>query len=288
MKLLLFSIVEATSIMKFSGHTEEYIELATLETPTCTIFKEPYENSLTVLWFETNDNEFIIDGVNHRFSINQIVFLTEFHKTIVKKKGRTKFLRFNRPFYCVIDNDDEVSCKGLLFFGATQLPVIQIPDKEVTHFETLWKMFSIEMQLNDNLQISMLQMMLKRYLILCTRLYKLQKQPNIKNKESDIVREFNFLVEKHFKTKHTVADYANLLNKSPKTISNIFSKIGSKTPIQYIQERKLLEAKRLLHYSTLQVKEIAYEIGFNGLQTFSRFFKTQEGISPSEYKETIH
>lgn len=274
--------------MKFLGHTEEYIELSTLITPTCTVFKELYEDSLTVLWFETDDNEFTIDGVQHNFFKNEVVFFTEFHKITVKKKGRTKFLRFNRPFYCVIDNDDEISCKGLLFFGASQLPIIQIPENEIDHFETLWKMFSIEMQLNDNLQIGMLQMMLKRYLILCTRLYKQQKLPAIENKESDIVREFNFLVEKHFKTKHTVTDYADLLNKSPKTISNIFSKIGSKTPIQYIQERKLLEAKRLLHYTTLQVKEIAHEIGFSDIQAFSRFFKTQEGISPSEYKETIH
>ena len=82
-----------------------------------------------------------------------------------------------------------------------------------------------------------------------------------------------------------MAEYANLLNKSPKTISNIFSLLGTKSPLQYIQDRKMLEARRLLNYSSRQIKEIAYEIGFEDIQAFSRFFKKQEGISPSKFKE---
>jgi AraC family transcriptional activator of pobA len=271
--------------MKITGNTKEFIELATLDTPTCAIFKEPEGSSLTILWFREDHNDFIIDGQPYSFSKNEILFLTEFHKVNSIKKGATNYLRFNRSFYCVIDHDTEVSCKGILFFGSSQLPIIQIPEEEIEHFETLWKMFAIEMLLKDNLQIGMLQMMLKRYLILCTRLYKQQKQfPNQKN-DSDVIREFNFLVEQHFKTKHTVTEYATLLNKSPKTISNIFSKISTKSPLKFIQERILLEAKRLIYYTDKSIKEIAYEIGYEDIQTFSRFFKNQEGFSPSEYKE---
>jgi AraC-like DNA-binding protein len=271
--------------MKITGNTKEFLELTTLETLTYTIFKEPEDSSLTILWFRADHNEFIIDGQTYSFTKNQIIFLTEFHKVIVLKKGKTNYLRFNRSFYCVIDHDTEVGCKGILFFGSSQLPIIQIPDKEIEHFESLWKMFTIEMKSNDNLQIDMLQMMLKRYLILCTRLYKLQIEfPNKKN-DSDLIREYNFLVEQHFKTKHTVAEYAEILNKSPKTISNIFSKLSPKSPLKYIQGRILLEARRLLYYTDKPIKEIAYEIGYEDIQAFSRFFKNQEGISPSEYKE---
>jgi len=273
--------------MKFTGNTNEFIELSQLAIPDCGIFDNPEASSLTVLWFLANANEFIIDGKKYTFSKNQIVFLTEFHKIKIIKKGEIKFLRFNRPFYCIIDHDAEVSCKGLLFFGASQVPIITIPDEDVPHFELVWSMFVIEMKSKDNLQIAMLQMMLKRYLILCARLYKQQKQFPEETKKTDIIREFNFLVESHFKTKHTVADYADLLNKSPKTISNTFSKIGSKTPLQYIQERKMLEARRLLHYTTMQIKEVAYAIGFEDIQSFSRFFKKQQGISPSEFKNSI-
>ena len=107
---------------------------------------------------------------------------------------------------------------------------------------------------------------------------------NILKPSHFVGEDHNFQVEQHFKTKHTVAEYAGLLNKSPKTISNIFSKFGSKSPLQYIQERKMLEARRLLRYSDMQIQEIAYEIGYDDIQAFSRFFKKQEGISPSVFK----
>jgi AraC-like DNA-binding protein len=273
--------------MKFTGSANEFLQLKTLERQDCSVFNEPIVGSLTILWFEENSNQLVIDGKLYTFNKNQIIFLTEFHHVSVNFLESTRFIRFNRPFYCVIDHDAEVGCKGLLFFGASQLPIITIPEKDLLQFETLWTMFSIEMQSKDNFQIDMLQMMLKRYLILCTRLFKTQDRYPEKKIETDLIREFNFLVEQHFKTKHTVAQYADLLNKSPKTLSNIFSKLGSKTPLQYIHNRKMLEARRRLRYTNMQIQEIAYEIGYDDIQAFSRFFKKQEGVSPSVFKENM-
>ncbi|KAA1245201.1 helix-turn-helix transcriptional regulator [Aquimarina sp. RZ0] len=273
--------------MKFLGSIKEYLQLEVIDHTRCSVLKESIESSLTVLWFTEDTNELIIDGKQCFFKRDNIVFLTEFHRVVAKNIGQIRFLRFNRPFYCILDHDTEVGCKGILFFGASQLPIIKIPKEEIDKFETLWKMFSIEMESDDSLQIEMLQMMLKRYLILCARVYKSQENYPDKKADSDIVREFNFLVEQHFKQKHTVTQYAELLYKSPKTLSNIFSKIGFKTPLQYIQDRVMLEAKRLLRYTTLHIKEIAFEIGFDDIQTFSRFFKKHEGVSPSEFKQNI-
>ena len=272
--------------MKFIGKTEEYLHLETIDQQNCNILKEPMSNSLTILWFNSDNNHLVIDGKKYNFDKNQIIFLTEFHKIELDCLSQTRFLRFNRSFYCLLNHDSEIGCKGILFFGASKLPMIQVASDELETFETLWKMFNIEMKSNDTLQIEMLQMMLKRYLILCARIYKSQEPYPKEDTKLNIIREFNFLVEQHFKTKHGVAHYATLLNKSPKTLSNIFSKAGFKTPLQYIQERKMLEAKRLLHYTDMQVQEIAYEIGYDDIQSFSRFFKSHEHISPSDFKES--
>jgi AraC family transcriptional activator of pobA len=273
--------------MKYIGTTSEYLCLTTTDSESCDILNESVEKCLTVLWFtQSNQNKLIIDGDEFVFSKNEIVFLTEFHKTSLDKLENVKLLRFNRSFYCILDNDAEIGCKGVLFFGASQVPIITIPEEDLDKFETLWKMFILEMQSPDNMQRDMLQMMLKRYLILCTRIYKSKMRYPIENRDFDIVREFNFLVETHFKSIHSVTQYAELLHRSPKTISNLFRKFNSKSPLQFIQERKMLEAKRLLTYTTKQIKEIAYDLGFEDIQTFSRFFKRNEGISPSKYKET--
>ncbi|WP_394750822.1 helix-turn-helix transcriptional regulator [Spongiimicrobium salis] len=271
--------------MKFLGNIKEYLQLETLTSSNCNVISERIESSLTVLWFESGPNTFVIDGKRHTFHKNQIIFYTEFHEVVPKNIETIRFLRFNRPFYCILDHDDEVGCKGMLFFGASQLPLISIPVEEQEKFDILWKMFGIEMQSDDNLQIEMLQMMLKRYLILCARLYKIQENYPREKSASDIVRDFNFLVEQYFSSKHSLSEYAELLHKSPKTLSNIFSKIGAKTPLQYIHDRKMLEARRLLRYSDLQIKEIGYKIGYDDIQAFSRFFKKHEGVSPSDFRE---
>ena len=248
--------------------------------------KKPIDSPLTFLWFEKDGNEITIDSIKYLINKNQIICLTEFHKVDYSNVCDTKMIQFNRPFYCIIDHDSDVGCKGILFFGASQMPIFTIPNDELDKFNTIWKMFEIEMRSKDEHQLEMLQSMLKRFIILCTRIFKTQENYiKIQDNQINIVREYNFLVEQNFRTKHTVAEYALMLNKSPKTLSNLFSKISSKSPLQFIKDRKLLEAKRLLHFTDKSIKEIAYEIGFEDMQTFGRFFKNSEGISPSEFKE---
>ncbi|MCK6693799.1 MAG: helix-turn-helix domain-containing protein, partial [Thermoanaerobaculia bacterium] len=269
--------------------TDEYLLLVEITPDNCHLLKKPASQEQSLLWMTAGGNQLNIDGRDYTFEENEVVCLTQFHRLNAKKVSSLRMVRFNRPFFCVIDRDSEVGCKGILFFGASQLPVFRIPAGELEKFDLLWRMFCIEMQSRDSLQIEMLQMMLKRLLILSTRLYKAQKMAGTASESTqiDLIREYNFLVEQHFKTKHTVAEYAKMLHKSPKTISNLFSRFGAKTPLQLIQERKMLEARRLLHYADMPVKEIAYELGYEDLQTFSRFFKAQEGVSPSEFREGI-
>ncbi len=273
--------------MKFTGITEEFIYLDTIDITTCEVLNQVEKSALTVLWSKSDENILNIDGQEVAFQKDQIVFLTEFHHLKPIKIDKIRMLRFNRSFYCILDNDSDVGCKGVLFFGATQLPIVSISKEELHKFDTVWEMFVLEINSRDKLQKESLQVMLKRFLILCVRLYTQEKQYPNEKQEINLIREYNFLIEQHFRNKHTVKEYASLLNKSPKTLSNIFARSGFKSPLFYIQQRILLEARRQLLNTDKSVKEIAYEIGYEDLQTFSRFFKKHEGVSPSEYKKNL-
>lgn len=272
--------------MLFRGQTNEFLQIETICSSNKPILKGFDESTLTILWFQDDASILLIDNITYHFKKNQLIFLTEFHQIEVKEIGNIKMVRFNRAFYCILDHDSEVSCKGILFFGASSLPLISMQKEDREQFSNLIKVFEDEMASKDALQLEMLQMLLKRFLILCTRIYKEQNHLlNLPTDNVDLIREFNFLVEKHFKTTHNVSGYAELLFKSPKTLSNVFAKLGNKSPLQYIQDRIMLEARRLLRYSDSSVKEIAYELGYEDLQAFSRFFKKNEGIAPSEFKK---
>jgi len=88
----------------------------------------------------------------------------------------------------------------------------------------------------------------------------------------------------HFKEKRQVNDYAELLFKSPKTLSNLFAKYNQKTPLQIIHERVVLEAKRLLLYTDKTAKEIAYDLGFEEIASFHKLFKKVTGYTPQKFK----
>ena len=271
--------------MQYKGKNGEYFEVINITQKDCDVLKYSKSNELSLLWFTTDDNQLKIDSKTHTFNTNEIICITEFHKLELDKVIGLKLLKFNKPFYCILDHDSEVGCKGILYYGASNLPIITIPDDDIDILETVWKVLCMELESKDSLQLEMLQMMLKRILILCTRIYKSQiNYQSLNSENTDIIREFNFLVEKHFKEFHSVVDYANLLNKAPKTLSNLFKKVGNKTPLQFIQNRLLLEAHRLLKYSDKPISEVGYEIGFNDIQAFSRFFKNQEGISPNDFR----
>jgi AraC family transcriptional regulator, transcriptional activator of pobA len=272
--------------MYLKGPTDDYFELRVLDNNDCEVIKESIESSLSILWFQDDQSELKIDGKSKRFYKNEILFLTEFHKIEIDRTGVIQFIRFNRSFFCIIDHDSEIGCKGVLFFGSSNIPIIKIPKSDLRKFESFWKMFLLESEEEDSFQIEMIRTMLKRYVILCTRIYKDQNNL-IHEEESSLIREFNFLVEQHFRDKHRVSDYASLLNRSPKTLSNIFQKHSSKSPLQFIQNRKILESKRLLGYSDLQVQEIGHQIGYDDIQSFSRFFKRQTGQSPVSYRMNV-
>lgn len=195
-------------------------------------------------------------------------------------------LLFNREFYCIADHDEEVSCNGILFFGTQDLPIITIPAEQERKFELLLEVILEEFRTVDNIQGDMLQMLLKRLIIICTRLAKEQHiVRELNDGQIDTIRQFNVLVDKHFRTLRKVKDYADLLHKSPKTLSNLFSTYNQQSPQQIIQERVVLEAKRLILFSDKQTQEIAYDLGFEDPAYFSRFFKKQAGLTPSAFRE---
>lgn len=202
------------------------------------------------------------------------------------EKDSLALLSFNRPFYCIHTNDAEVSCNGLLFFGSSHKPLLQLSeDMQATLGQTLSEI-SKELDIADRNQEEMLRLLLKRFIILSTRLARQQLLPQgTSDGQIDLIRHFNALVEQHFKTKRKVSDYAELLHRSPKTIANTFALQGHKAPLQIILDRVLLEAKRLLLYTDQSIKEIGLELGFESATGFSRFFKKQTSTTAQHFRK---
>jgi AraC-like DNA-binding protein len=195
-------------------------------------------------------------------------------------------LSFNRSFYCIHTQDVEVSCNGLLFFGSDYAPVITLDPGEAERLGTLIGVLQDEFDTIDRNQEEMLRILLKRFIIRCTRIARMQlSKTYVPDQQMDIIRQFNVLVEEHFRTLRQVGDYADLLHRSPKTITNVFSMHSDKSPLQVIHDRVILEAKRQLLYTDKSSKQIAHELGFDDPSQFSRFFKKLVSETTQEFRE---
>ncbi|MCR9290161.1 MAG: helix-turn-helix domain-containing protein [Bacteroidetes bacterium] len=274
--------------MRFQTPINESIFVSKIVPERSYMFDKELKTGLSIIWNTGKEARFMIDDEIITIQKDCVIFLTEYYQIDDFQFEEMNIIQFNRPFHCVDEHNDELGCKGLLFFGGAHVPKIIIPKERRRHFELLWEVFLIEIDEIDGFKLEMLRNLLKRFLILCLRIYKKQNH-NLPadNINVGLIREFNYLVEQNFKQLTKVSDYAKLLFKSPKTLSNIFKKYIDKTPLQIINDRRLLEAKRQLKYTDNAIQEIAFDLNFRDVTSFSHFFSVRTGGSPSKFRNSL-
>lgn len=240
----------------------------------------------TVAWNRGPAQTATIDEVQYKIPANCILPLMVNQSFRFEKPEQVTAWQFNRNFYCIVDHDKEVSCAGFLFYGSSGLMMVDLSKQEQYKIDLLLQVFVDEFQTADNIQKDMLQMLLKRLIIILTRIAKSRctKDQALTDDKVDIIRQYNMLVEGYHRKQHTVQFYAEQLHKSPKTLANLFALYNHKSPLVVIQERIVLEAKRLLIYTNKSAKEIAHYLGFEDAAYFSNFFKRHSGMAPLDFR----
>lgn len=98
------------------------------------------------------------------------------------------------------------------------------------------------------------------------------------------ISAFEILLEEHFRTQKLPSFYAEKLNITLKHLNRICNEILQKTATEVIMDRVILEIKRMLIDKQLAVNEVAYAVGYEDYSYFSRVFKKQTGLSPTEFR----
>lgn len=248
--------------------------------------KDRKDKLLTIAWNRGKSQVVHIDEVPYEFPAQSLLCLMVNQSFNFAQPKDIVAWQFNRDFYCIEDHDREVSCVGFLFYGSSETMFINLNEEQQRKISLLLNIFEEEFETIDNIQEDMLRMLLKRLIIIVTRLAKDQfVDKAVTDSKLDIVRQYNLLVEHHYKTEHRVKFYADQLNRSPKTLANFFALYNHKSPLAIIQERIFLEAKRLFIYTDKSAKEVAYELGFDDVAYFSSFFKKMASVAPTAFRK---
>ncbi|WP_444892973.1 GlxA family transcriptional regulator [Microbulbifer sp. TRSA001] len=83
----------------------------------------------------------------------------------------------------------------------------------------------------------------------------------------------------------SVAEMAHLANLGERTFLRRFQKVTGYRPAQYLQQQRLQKARELLETGTLQVEQIAWQVGYEDVSAFRKMFHKQTGLSPREYRQ---
>jgi AraC family transcriptional activator of pobA len=105
--------------------------------------------------------------------------------------------------------------------------------------------------------------------------------------EADLARRFQTQVEARFARQDPIDIYCSELGVSNSRLVRACRAVLNRSPLEIVNDRILLEAKRLLIYSGLSVSEAAFALGFSDPAYFSRFFKLREGVSPSQFRANV-
>jgi len=234
--------------------------------------------------------ELTVDFTHYKTESPSLFFVT--YQLLDIKKGNTdeaSLIYYNRDFYCIQIHDKEVACDGLLFHNVFENPKVELSDSENLIIKNLFQNIKDELQSKDSSSEEMIRTYLKQIIIRATRKWKVQnietENLKINHQELDIFRDFSRYLEIHYREKHHVSDYAEMLHVAPKTLSHKFKNLNLESPNQYIINRILLEAKRLLFYTDKTVKEIGYDLGYEDPAYFNRLFTQKVGSTPINFKK---
>ncbi len=106
----------------------------------------------------------------------------------------------------------------------------------------------------------------------------------IKNRSQQITSQFLSLIEKKFQEYKSVQAYAEILNITPKHLSETISQSLGKSALHFIHKRIIKETQYLLCYSDMSIKQISSNLNFENSSELGRFFKRYEGLSPKAYR----
>lgn len=204
----------------------------------------------------------------------------------VEQPLKTRKLQFHGDFYCIEYHKKEVACNGLLFNNIYQQPYINLDPAIYIEIDSILEKITIELE-RPSTYIAVVRAYLQLILALCS---KIKIEQNVIDEGKNIhhpVVKFKALLESNFNKERQPSFYADQMGISPNNFSKICKQHFLKSPSILIQDRVILEAKKLIHLSYKSMKQIAVELNFNDENYFSRYFKKYTGVTPSSFRKNV-
>ncbi|MDR2963375.1 MAG: AraC family transcriptional regulator [Bacteroidales bacterium] len=241
-----------------------------------------------ILFLSKGSGRHIIDGNVYAVQPPCVFFLSpgQAHKIELSEDIEGYIFTFTADFYLYNQNNQNRLLEFPFFFTVKQNnPPLQIENKEDTLFlQSIFSAAISELHREHNHSTEMLRSLLDVILNFCNARYFATDTMLVKGKGHILVKRFLQLLEENYQNNNSVNDYASQLAVTPNHLTQIVKELTGKTASRIIQEKQLLEIKRLLTYTNLSATEISAHLNFSDQSYFTKFFKKMTGETPLSFR----
>ena len=240
-----------------------------------------------VIWFTEGAGSHMVEFANYDLRPGMLFFFprNQVHAFVTTEGLKGHMLRFDGAF---LDGGAQGGLSAMVhsLFKIHASPVRHIPGGREDVFGALMALMAEEAGRSGELRHpEKLRSLLSAFLIESERaLPGGDRISGIDGQALKSYHRFMELLEERIHRHCGVGQYAEMMGLTPKKLGAVCRRVSGMTAKQVIQERVLLEAKRHLRESGLDVQEVAYRLGFEDPAYFSRFFKRHTGASPSRFR----
>ncbi len=244
----------------------------------------------TLILMKEGEGTHVVDFNSFNITSHSIhlIYPGQVHQVITPKRNLGWVMNFNDSFLAQNSIYPELIDKVYLYNTAGYTPPLHLSDREFVVFEELAKQIESYNNKEVSFRYDAFGALLKLLFINISSLCALNKNPDLINAigSNNLFTNFKKLINLEYKSLHKVGDYANKLAVSSDYLNRYVKTQSGQSAKEFIQERLVVEAKRLLIFSESSSKELAFDLGFEEPAHFNNFFKKHVGVTPGQFRQT--
>lgn len=241
-----------------------------------------------VLYLAKGSGYHVIDGNKYEINPPCVFFMSpgQAHKLEFSQDIEGFIFIFTADFYLLNRSDQNSLIEFPFFYTVHQdNPPLRLENEvDVEFLERLFHQGISELTKMGIYSTEMLRSILDLILITCLSRYKTSETSISKGKGHILVKRFYQLIEENYKKNLSMNDYAGLLAVTPNHLTQTVKQLAGKTSSQVVKLKQILEIKRLLVHTNLNVSEIATQLNFEDQSYFTKFFKRETTLTPLQYR----
>ncbi len=243
----------------------------------------------TILWVRNGSGTCVIDTSKIEIACDTVYFVKPSQALRFHPAENTEgyMISFSRCFLHAYEENAHYLLDSGLFDAYAAAAIIPVDAQADGEMESLARRMAGEFHHPGAGRNEMLRGLLKIFLLYLSRQYEQGNHQYYRQGNSLLVKKFFALLEKKFITSKMVSQYACELAVTSNYLNETIKKITGFPASHHIQQRVILEAKRKAVYEELNMKEVAYKLGFDDSYHFSKYFKNATGINFTEFKRGI-